>query len=131
MPPIRILLACPHMTKASLWKTILSQDPEIEIIGEADDAVDALLAAGSTQAAVVVIDLPPSGQEPGLYSHLLEEYPHVKVIAVSWDGSQAIKYERGIIRSQVQDTSPQSLKMMFRSLWTDEDLAWSDAAPWG
>ena len=131
MPPIRILLACPHMTKASLWKTILSQDPEIEIIGEADDAVDALLAAGSTQAAVVVIDLPESGHEPGLYSHLLEEYPHVKVIAVSWDGSQAIKYERGIIRSQVQDTSPQSLKMMFRSLWTDEDRAGSDSTPWG
>jgi len=118
------------MTKANLWKTILSQDPEIEIIGEADDAVDALLAAGSTQAAVVVIDLPASGHEPGLYSHLLEEYPHVKVIAVSWDGSQAIKYERGIIKSRVQDTSPQSLKGLFHSLWTDEDPAWSDAAPW-
>ena len=131
MPPIRILLACPNMTKASLWKTILSQEPEIEIIGEANDAVDALLEAGSTQAAVVVIDLPPSGQEPGLYSHILEEYPHVKVIAVSWDGSQAIKYEKGIMRSQAQDTSPQSLKRMFLSLLTDEDPLWNDAAPWG
>ena len=127
MPPIRILLACPHMTKASLWKTILSQDPEIEIIGEANDPVDALLEAGSIRATVVVIDLPPSGQEPGLYSHLLEEYPHVKVIAVSWDGSQAIKYEKGIRRSQIQDTSPQSLKRLFRSLVTDEDPVWSDA----
>ncbi len=131
MPPIRILLACPQMTKASLWKTILSEDPEIEIIGEADNAVDALLETGRTQAAVVVIDLPPSGQEPGLYSHLLEEYPDVKVIAVSWDGSQAIKYEKGIIRSQVQDTSPKSLKRLLRSLWRDEDPAWSDTDPLG
>ena len=126
MPPIKILLACPQMTKVELWKTILSQDPEIEILGEADDALGALLEAGKAQAAIIVIDLPPCRQEPGLHTHLLEEYPNIKVIAVSRDGKEAVKYEKGIVRSQVADTSPQSLKALFHSLLTEEDPVWKN-----
>ena len=117
----RVLLACPQMEKSNIWKAILSHDPEIESIREAENGIDTLLEAGTTEADVVIIDLPPSGQDPGLYSHLLAEYPRVKVIAVSQDGNRAIKYERGIVRSQVQDTSPIGLKKLFRSMLTEED----------
>ena len=122
----RILLACPLMTKANLWKSILSQDPDNDLVGEARDAVDALLKARDTQPTVVIIDLPSSGEDPGLYSHLLEEHPELKVIAVSQDGSRAIKYEKGILKRHIPDTSPQSLKDLFRSLAMDQDPILSD-----
>lgn len=126
MPRLRILLACPRMTQAGLWKTILSQDPDIELVGEADGAIEALIRTSDTQPTAVVIDLPSTGQDPGLYSHLLEENPQVKVIAVSEDGSRAVKYERGILRRQIGDTSPQTLRKLFHSLWLDQDPILSD-----
>ncbi len=126
MPPLRILLACPLMTKIDLWKTILSQDPDVELVGEAYDPVDALIKTSDAGAAVVVIDLPSSGDEPGLYSHLLEENPQLKVIAVSQDGSRAIRYERGILRRYIGETSPETLKELFQSSWMDQDPVLSD-----
>ena len=121
MPNLRILLACPLMTEADVWKTILSRDPDVELVAEATDAIDSLIKAGSTEATVVVIDLPPSGHEPGLYTHLLEEYPLLKVIAVSSDGSHAVKYEKGIIKSRIQNPSLQNLKNLFQSSWVGQD----------
>ena len=126
MPPLRILLACPLMAKIDLWKIILDQDPEVELVGEADGPVDALVKAGDAQADVVVIDLPSSGNDPGLYSHLLEENPRLKVIAISQDGSRAIKYERGILRRHLGETSPETLKELFQSSWMDQDPVLSD-----
>ena len=126
MSRLRILLACPRMTQTDLWKMILSQDADIELVGEADGAIEALIMASDTQPTAVVIDLPSNGQDPGLYSHLLEENPQVKVIAVSHDGSRAVKYERGILRRQVEDTSPQTLNKLFHSLWLDQDPILSD-----
>ena len=126
MPPLRILLACPLMAKTDLWKTILSQDPEVELVGEADSPVDALVKAGDTQADLVVIDLPTSGNDPGLYSHLLEENPQLKVIAISQDGSRGIKYERGILRRHIGETSPETLKELFQASWMDQDPVLSD-----
>jgi len=109
------------------WRSTMSQDSEIEVIGEVDDPVAALLEAGNAQAAIVIIDLPADGVDPGLYSHLLAEYPHVKVIAVSKDGSHALKYENGIIRTEICDTSPQNLNRLFHLLVGEEDKVWNGA----
>jgi len=114
------------MAKIDLWKIILDQDPEVELIGEVDGPVDALVKAGDALADVVVIDLPLSGNDPGLYSHLLEENPRLKVIAISQDGSRAIKYERGILRRHIGETSPETLKELFQSPWMDQDPVLSD-----
>ena len=121
MPRLRILLACPDMANIEHWKTILAQDPDVELLIEAHDAIETLLAAGDARATVVVIDLPQSGQEPGLYSHLLEEYPQVKVIAVAQDGSRAIKYEKGILRREIPESLIGSPKDLFDSLWVESD----------
>lgn len=117
MARARILFACPRMCKQRDWSEILSQDPDVELVGEAEDSIDALLKAGNVGATVVVVDLPSSGQDPGLTDHLLDEYPHIKVIAVSEDGRQAMKYETGIVKANLGDTSLTSLKDMFRSVW--------------
>ena len=119
MARVRVLFACPRMIRQRDWSDILSQDPDVEVVGEAEGSIDTLLKAGSTAATVVVVDLPPSGRDPGLSDHLLEEYPQIKVIAVSEDGSRALKYETGIVKANLGDTSLNSLNNMFRSVWLD------------
>ena len=121
MARLRILLACPRMARHRDWRNVLSQDPEVELVEEAEGAIDVLLKAGSTGATVVVIDLPDSGQDPGITGHLLDEYPNIKVVAVSEDGRTALKYETGIIKETLGDPSTHPLKDLFRSLWTDRD----------
>ncbi len=121
MTRLRILLACPRMAKQQVWSNILSQDPEVELVEEADGGLEALLEAGYSGATVVVIDLPSSGRDPGLSSHLLDEYPNIKVVAVSEDGRNALKYETGIIREALGDPSAHPLKDLFYSLWAGQD----------
>lgn len=116
MARIRVLLGCARFTKANLWRTLLSQEADIELVAETSDAIATLLEIGNSQADVAVIDLPPSGEDPGLVSHILEEYPRAKVIAVSGDGERAVKYEKGIIRREIPDASPENLGEVFRSL---------------
>ncbi len=119
--PIRILLACPRMDKVDAWRSILSSYRDFDIVDEEGDPIDILLKTGTTGASVVVVDLPQSGNDPGLYSHLLEEYPEVKVIAVSQDGSRVISYERGVIRKFLADSEVGDLARLFRSFWEDDD----------
>ncbi|MDE2842396.1 MAG: hypothetical protein OXN21_03325 [Chloroflexota bacterium] len=119
MARARILFACPRMSMRRDWCEILSQDPEFELVGEAEGSIEALLKAGNSGATVVVIDLPSSGRDPGLTDHILDEYPHIKVIAVSEDGRRAMKYETGIVKASLGDTSLICLKDMFRSVWLD------------
>ncbi|MCY4365525.1 MAG: hypothetical protein OXE17_04790 [Chloroflexi bacterium] len=103
------------------WVDTLARDTDIELVEAADGTIDALLKAGSTEATVVVVDLPESGQDPGLTGHLLDEYPHIKVVAVSEDGRNALKYEAGIIKEALGDPSVHPLKELFRSLWKGRD----------
>ena len=121
MAQLRILLACPRMAMHRDWRNILSRDPNVELVEEAEGAIDALLKAGSAEATVVVVDLPDTGQDPGLTGHLLDEYPHIKVVAVSEDGRTALKYETGIVKQSLGDPSAHPLTEMFRSLWSEQD----------
>ena len=95
---------------------MLADDPSLEIVGEVIHPIDILLELGSTQAEVVVIDLPASEEDPGLCSHLLAEYPEVKVVAVSSGGETSIVYETGIIRRYLPDASSETVTQYLRSL---------------
>ena len=84
--------------------------------GEVIHLIDVLLALGSTRAEVVLIDLPASEEDPGLCSHLLAEYPEVKVVAVSSGGETSIVYETGVIRRYLPDAAPETVTRFLRSL---------------
>ncbi len=116
MSGIRVLLACPRLKTLDVWKFLLAQEPAIEVVGEAEDPVDILLSAGSTQADVVVIDLPTAERDPGLHSHLLAEYPQLKVIGVSSEGDSTVVYSIGIVRREAQEISLQTVTNLIRTL---------------
>jgi DNA-binding NarL/FixJ family response regulator len=95
-------------------KARLMQDPHIEIVGEATNNVEILLNVGCTRAEVAAIDLPLSGEESGLCSHLLAEYPDVKVFALSEGGDRVVIYETGVLRREVPNTSLENLTNLIR-----------------
>lgn len=95
---------------------MLAEEPDLEIVGEVIHPIDVLLELGRTQAEVVVIDLPTSGEEPGLCSHLLSECPAVTVVAVSSGGETSMVYETGVIRRCIPEASPETVTRFIRSL---------------
>jgi hypothetical protein len=91
-----VLLAVPPALRASLLP--ISQDPvglRLETTGT--DPMRILLDLGTSHADVVVVqlDLLPGDDPaaPGIVSHLLAEYPHVKVLALTGDAANASLYE--------------------------------------
>ena len=59
--PIRILIADDHAVVRSGLRALLRADPEIEVVGEAKDGVEALELAGTLHPDLVLLDvtMPP------------------------------------------------------------------------
>ncbi len=126
MARIRVLLGFSVMDRALPLKLMLIQEPDMEIVGEAIDTVDILLKVGCTHAEVVVIDLPRYGKDSGLCSHLLAEYPEVKVFALSEEGDRIVMYETAMVRKQASETSVEKLVDLIRHSVRGEDNGWYD-----
>ena len=96
----------------------------MEIVGVATDTIDVLLKVGDTHANVVAIDLPWNGKDSGLCSHLLAEYPELKIVAVSEKGDTVVLYEIVMLRRQASDTSLEKLVDLIRGSVSSVDIAW-------
>ena len=126
MVRIRVLLAVWRMKETAFLKTMLLQEPDIEIVGEAVDNIDALLKVGSTGADIVAVDLPPRGKDPGLCSHLLAEYPDVIILALSEEGDKIQIYERAMVTKMASGKSIKQLVNLIRSSVDAEEGHWDN-----
>jgi DNA-binding NarL/FixJ family response regulator len=125
MSRIRVFIGFSSVNKIMSLKTVFMQEPDIEIVGEASDTIDILLEVGNSHAEVVAIDVPLSGKDSGLCSHLLAEYPAVKVFAVSEEGDRILMYETAVLRREIANTSlgnlPDLIRRSMRSLYNGRD----------
>jgi len=111
---IRVLLGFTNARRVTAFKKLLIREPDIEIVGETINNIDLLLEAGSTHANVVTIDLPMHGKESGICSHLLAEYPDVKIFAVSEEGNKIVMHETAMMRREIYDILPGNLVDLIR-----------------
>jgi hypothetical protein len=80
MRAARILLGAISGEWRRLFTTIAESDPDLEICGYIEKPVDLLVETGALKPDAVVLSLLENGEEPGIYSHLLLEYPNVGVL---------------------------------------------------
>ena len=57
----------------------------IEVVGQSSDSLDLLCSIGRLRPEAVFLWAADALKEPGIVSHLLQEFPHLKVIVVSPD----------------------------------------------
>jgi DNA-binding NarL/FixJ family response regulator len=124
MAIFRVLLGFSSINKVLTLKEMLMREPDIEIVGEAIDALDILLKVAGTHAEVVVIDLPSSGKDSGLCSHILAEYPEVRVFAVSEEGDRIVNYEMAMLRKEASNTSLENLVDLIHRSVSCVDTGW-------
>ena len=79
--PIRILLADDHAVVRSGLRALLRADPDLEVVGEAKDGLEALELAGTLHPDMVLLDItmPP---ENGIKTAKLLKEAHPELIVL-------------------------------------------------
>lgn len=121
MSTVRVLLGNrPRMLRESLLNA-LGRYADVEVELAEPDPVELLAAVEETAADVVVITLPESGDDPGLASHLLHEYPGLLVIAISAADQSAYVYRQVITKDVLEPLSEANLLTAIRSHHRDRE----------
>jgi hypothetical protein len=112
---LRVLLANVPTLLPEWLARVLEEQEDIEIVDQLRGYVEMLLAA---QKGVDVVVL--SAQElqplPGICSHLLSEYPAIKVMLLSPSGDKAILCWTGLRQKDLQIESAEALVGTLRHL---------------
>jgi DNA-binding NarL/FixJ family response regulator len=69
----------------------VAQEPDIDVVGVAATPTELLLAAGTLRADVAVIAA-ADDELPGVATHLLDQYPDIRVVAVAPEADAALLY---------------------------------------
>ncbi len=92
--PIRILIADDHAVVRSGLRALLLADPELEVVGEAEDGVEALALAGTLRPDLILLDItmPP---EDGIKTakRLKEAFPDLIVLFLTMHEDESLLRE--------------------------------------
>lgn len=105
----RILLGAMSEEWRRLFATIAEKYPDLEICGYIEQPIDLLVKTGLLKPDAVVLSLLKNGEEPGIYSHLLLEYPNVGVLMLPiHPGAERLQWM--MLRKEMLDyISPETL----------------------
>jgi DNA-binding NarL/FixJ family response regulator len=115
MRPVRVLFgALPAALPTSLVAAIRSQQ-DIEVVGVASGPTSLLLEAEALRADIVLVAA-VGGAPPGIVSHLLDQFPHLRVVAVTSDGRHALVSAMRPHVEHVAVSSPADLVRAMRAM---------------
>jgi DNA-binding NarL/FixJ family response regulator len=117
--PVRVLLANKPRALRTRLARLLRLQSDIEVVGTVLDPIGLLSAVEETQAAVVVVTLPASGEIPGICSHLFYEYPQLLILALSATQSRAYVYRQVITVEPLAGTSDEDILTAVRQAKAD------------
>jgi two-component system, NarL family, response regulator NreC len=124
MKPIRILLADDHAVVRHGFKMILSEQPDMEIVGEAGNGREAIELAGRLKPDIVVMDVAmPELNGIEATRRIADSVPHTRVLALSMHKDSV--YVREILRAGargylLKDSASADLLMAVRAIASGE-----------
>ena len=92
MTPIRVLVANRPRLMRELMIATISEQPDIEIVGEVDDDAQLASQVEKTLPDFVIVALEEFDEMPKVCHSILQRYPQMKVIAVSSDRNSSMFY---------------------------------------
>jgi DNA-binding NarL/FixJ family response regulator len=92
MKPIRVLVANrPRLIRELVMATI-SDQPDIEIVGEIDQESEIEGAVERTHPDFLIVALDKSNRMPPICQPVLQNYPHVRLIGIAPDRNSLMFY---------------------------------------
>lgn len=99
-----------------LVTTTISDQPDIEIVGEVEHDSELESLVESTQPDVLIVALDRTKELPRAYGEILQGHPHVRVIAISTGRDSSMFYWTSThIESQTIETSESGVLTAIRS----------------
>lgn len=92
MKPIRVLVANRPRLMRELMVATISEQPDIEIVGEVENESELMSTVEKTQPDFVIVALEEFNELPPVCHSVLHKYPQLKVIAVSSDRNSSMFY---------------------------------------
>jgi DNA-binding NarL/FixJ family response regulator len=107
---VQVLVANrPRLMRDVVLET-LSEQPDIEIVGEVGNEEDILEAVEKVHPDCLIIGLDQSGQRPRLCDSLLEKHPNIRILAVSPESNRSAFYWASLdIHSNPVETSQEGI----------------------
>lgn len=114
--PIRVLLANLPVVLSELLTQELLQQESIQVIGRAQGNINILLQA-QAGVDIIIIGAPQIKPPPGICSHLLNEFPHVRLLVYGIEQNALVGYYMGARRCRTQHLTPSTLVDSIQTLF--------------
>lgn len=114
--PIRILLANLSDVLANMIVEMVERHPQMRMVGQVEGQFEVLVAV---QAGVDVLVLGASNVKPapGIVSHLLNEFPFLKIVVLSTNEDRAMGYWLGVHRCPIDRSTTDTLMTGIEALY--------------
>jgi DNA-binding NarL/FixJ family response regulator len=94
MPPYRIMLADDHVLLREGLKRIIQEDPELQVVEEAEDGLELLEILEKSTPDMVIIDITMPRLRGIEATKLIKElYPEIKVLVLTMHKSKELLYQ--------------------------------------
>ena len=110
---LRLVLANRPQLARDVVKEIIERQGDMEVVREAVQRFDLLLAVRETHADAVILSAGDSDVQ-GLCSHLLAEYPGLTILALSVEGRSAFVEQLCPSRREISDPSTERVLAALR-----------------
>ena len=116
-PTVRVLLANLPGVIGQVLAAQIKEAQDMFVVNQVEGQIEVLIAARKG-VDVVILGVPHLLPPPGLVSHLLNEFPNIKVLVFSVRTSDALGYWLGVRRCRVNEMTPDRVLTSIRMLST-------------
>jgi DNA-binding NarL/FixJ family response regulator len=92
MKPIRVLVANRPRLMRELVMATISDQPDIEVVGEIQDESEIQAAVDQTQPDFLIVALDDQDRLPGFCQSILQSHSQIKIIAIAPDRNSTMFY---------------------------------------
>jgi DNA-binding NarL/FixJ family response regulator len=119
----RIILVDGSRFLREMLKRVLMKSPELEVAGEVTHLEELPKAIRKTKAQWVICFLLPGSDIPTILETLIvREFPSVRILGISTDGSQVKLEWIGLREKFLDDSSLEELTTLLRSNWLSDEI---------
>lgn len=114
MRSVRVLVGALPEGLRQVVDEVVVREPDIDVVGVAGSPSGLLRAAGTLRADVVVVAA-VDGALPGVATHLLDQFPDIRVVAVAPEARAALMYAMRPRLDEFYGSSPAELANTIRA----------------
>ena len=96
---------------------LIEQQPDMVLAQQTSGVLDLLQVMGP-DVDVLILGAAEVHPPPGICSHLLQEYPHLRILVLAQNGGDAALYWLGLRRERIGNVSSGSLAHTIRRAYT-------------